>query len=118
MNYRLYEARDKQQVEKLCKKHNIDLPVDSVIYVAENEGNVVGIAGIMVEGWIEPLISENPVSSVKLYERTIKELKLLGFRRVRIICDQKFEKLYNKVGFKKIGTGKILMEKELKDGTE
>jgi len=116
MNYRIYERQDQQQVEALCRKYHIALPFDSVVYVAEQDGKIIGIAGIMVEGWIEPLISENPVASVKLYKRTIKELELLGFNKVKIMCDPKYEKLYNKVGFKRIGIDKILMEKEIQDG--
>lgn len=114
MMYRNYIAEDKDEVIALCNKHGIDVPENSMLFVAEDENDkVVGICGIRAEFFIEPLISENPISAVKLFNKTIKHLQNSQIKRVRCICKEKFARTYEKVGFEQIEKHKIIMEKEL-----
>ena len=86
MNYRYYLPEDKEQVEKLCDKYKIEVPKQSMVFVAANE-KIHGFIGIKGEVFIEPLISENPLVTGNLFERAIKHLKLRGVKRIRCVCD-------------------------------
>lgn len=114
MIYRNYIAEDKEQVLALCNKYGIDVPQKSMLFVAEDDqGKIKGIIGVRGEVFIEPLISDNPISAVKLYKEVIKYLKYGNVSRVRCICKEKFIKTYRKVGFEQIEKEKVIMEKEL-----
>ena len=114
MIYRNYIAEDKKQIKELCEKYDIGLPERSMLFVAEDDNDkIVGFIGIKGEVFIEPLISENPVSAVKLFEKAIKHFKNSGIKTIRCICKKEFAETYKKAGFYQVEEEKILMEKEI-----
>lgn len=114
MIYRNYIPEDKDQVKALCDQHGIDLPERSMLFVAEDDnGKIAGFSGIRGEIFLEPLISNNPIAAVKLFEKTIKHFRDSGVNRVRCICKPERKELFEKVGFRQIEEDKILMEKEV-----
>jgi hypothetical protein len=118
MNYRPYKEDDFERLRQYCSYAGIALPdKGSHLYIAvDKENNICGIIGVKQEIFIEPLISDNPLIANKLYEDIIRNIEISGFKKVRCICNPKFEKLFGKKGFRKIEENKIIMEKEVCDG--
>lgn len=118
MNYRPYKEDDFEALRQYCAYAGISLPDSgSHLYIAlDDKNNITGIIGVKQEIFIEPLIADNPLIGNKLYEDILRNLRISGFKKVRCICNPKFEKLFGKKGFKKIEESKIIMEKEVSDG--
>ena len=112
MNYRYYITEDLEQIEKLCDKHKIEVPKQSMVFVADN-GKIHGFIGIKGEVFIEPLISENPLVTGNLFNKVIKHLKQRGVKKVRCICDSQNSKLFEKIGFNIIENDKVIMERRI-----
>jgi len=110
--YRNAIPEDYEQISKLCCKNDIAFPRNSHVIVAEHSGVIVGLVGVKTEVFIEPLISENPIAAVKLFDRIEAAVKLSGAKRVRCLTDLSHEDLFTKAGFITIENSKILMQKE------
>ena len=115
MKYRYYIPGDEEQVTDLCEKNRIAVPKDAMVIVAEDDkGKIVGIAGLKLEAFFEPLISTNSIVSAKLFLRIMGACRnLIKKDNVKCVCDPKYEKLYNKAGFIRIEENKIIMEKKV-----
>lgn len=115
MIYRDFEENDTQQIKDLCGKHKIGEPKLAHIIVAEEGKRIVGFIALKNVVFIEPMISENPIASKKLFvlaERVLEENKI---RTVRCFCKINKKKLYSKVGFQQVFEDQIIMEKNYKD---
>lgn len=115
MIYREYiEQTDYEQVKALCDKHGLPFPHNTTLRVAVNEsGKIEGLLGTQIRVFIEPLISENPIAAVRLYEQAVQVIKKIGANSIRCICNSEKKGLYEKVGFNQIENNKILMQKEI-----
>ena len=115
MKYRSFQEKDFEDIKLLCEKNNIDLPYrNSFVIIAENEnGQIVGFGSIANLAFIEPLISDNPVVAVNLYNQLLGVAMNQGIKEIFCYCNEKREELYNKAGFEKSQAEKILMRKEL-----
>jgi len=115
MNYRFYLPEDYKQIERLCDKYKIKVPKKSTVYVAVNDDNnkICGFIGIKGDVFIEPLISENSLVTINLFNKAIRHLKNRDIRNIRCVCSKEKVKLFEKIGFKEIEQNKIIMEKEL-----
>ena len=110
--YRNAIPEDYEQIRELCCKNDIAFPRNSHVIVAEHGGVIVGLAGVKTEVFIEPLISENPIAAVKLFDRIEAAVKLSGAKRVRCIASLENEDRFVKVGFTTVENNKIIMQKE------
>jgi len=60
---------------------------------------------------IEPMVSENPIVAVKLWNYVEEKIKKGGIKVVRCFADTKKEKTYKKVGFYRIFKKMLFLEK-------
>ena len=107
MNYRVAKVEDTAQILALCSEHKIE-PPSGKIFVAEQEGRIIGICAAKMQAIIEPLISENPAASAKLVSMAEGLLIGTGNKSVMVLTD-KYENLFTKYGFIKLD--KTVMEK-------
>ena len=114
MTYRNYIPEDFEKIVAICRKHKIDVPVQSLVFVAvDDDDELQGVAGIRHDVFLEPLISENPVVAGKLYKETLKHLKDSGIKNVKIYCDKSKAKQFEKVGFTPFEPNLVFMQKEI-----
>jgi len=115
MIYREYiEQTDRKQVEKLCDKYGLPFPHNSNLRVAVSEsGEIKGLLGTQIRIYLEPLIAENPICGMKLYEEAIEVIKKIGANTVRCVCNTERKGLYERIGFFQIEQNKVQMQKEI-----
>ena len=112
MRTRDYKVEDFEQVKSLAEKHGLNLPSDSKIIVAEsNTGKIEGFVALRSVLMIEPMVSENPIVAVKLWNYVEEKIKKGGIKVVRCFADTKKEKTYKKVGFYRIFKKMLFLEK-------
>lgn len=114
---RRYVPEDLDQIKSLCERFKIAVPYESEVWVDDSNGKILGFIGRTAVPFIEPLITTNPGTGLKLYKKILNLFqsdKNVTF--VRCITDRKNEELYKKLGFQTIETDKILMEKEINHG--
>src|SRR3990167_4575914 len=103
MKYRLGRTDDIPQIEELCKKQNLPTPTLQLCFVADDEGKIVGFISLSIEAVIDCLISENPVSAVRLMDMMMGACT--GHKRV--ICQTKRENVVEsakRYGFHDLGS--------------
>lgn len=114
MIYRNYIPGDFEKVVEICKQHKIDVPLQSLVFVAVDDNDAIqGVAGIRHEVFLEPLISDNPIVAGKLYKETLQYLKDKGIKNIKIYCDKSKVKQFEKVGFTQFEPDLIFMQKEI-----
>ena len=115
MKYRSFQEKDFDDIKLLCEKNNIDLPHrNSFVIVAENNnGQIVGFGSIANLAFIEPLISDNPVVAVNLYNQLLGVAMNQGIKELYCYCNEEREEVFNKVGFEKFQAEKLILRKEL-----
>ena len=114
MNYRLAKQEDQVEIDRLCLKNKLNPPSGhGIIFIAEDEEGIVGLIKVSSEAFIEPLVSENPLASEKLFIMAQGFLHAQKISTIRCLCNQDKVELYKKVGFDTLTEDKILMEKVL-----
>lgn len=121
INYRKYDEDDFEQINDLCKKHDLAIPVNSdLLFVAANdEENIIGIGGIKTVVQINPLISENPLVATSLWNHLSGALQSMNIDSCQLLVDKDnyyLQELYKKVGFNIKESNKIIMEKYFNGG--
>jgi len=112
MRIRDYKKEDYEQVKTLAVKHGLNLPSDSKIIVAESySGKIEGFVSVRNVLFIEPIVSDNPIMAVKLWNYVEEKIKKGGIKVVRCFADSKKEKTYKKVGFYRIFKKMLFLEK-------
>jgi len=109
MTYRLARTDDVPQIEELCKKEGLEFPNLKLCFVAEHEKKIVGFINMAIEAVIDTLISENPISAVRLTDMMIGACSIHN----RVICYTKRDSVAReaeKYGFKNIGTTTVLIK--------
>jgi len=119
ISYRLYKKEDFPDVARFCKEHDYQPlvlfnPRATVMIAVNTEtGSIEGIAGIKIEAFFEPLISDNPIVAVGLQQR-IEGLAIGSrYENIRCVCGKEKQKLYEKAGYELLEDNKIIMEKNL-----
>ena len=114
MKYKILETEEEvKQVIALCEKHKINAPTSGIVIIAIEDHKVVGIIGIKKVAMIEPLISENPLVALGLYERAEGIMLEKGEKVARGYTSVANEKLFNKFGYKEVFQDEIILEKIL-----
>ena len=114
MRYRWFEEKDGESIKFLCDKNQIALPhPESSILVAEDEGQIEGFAGLVNLTFLEPLISDNPIAAVKLFDLIQGILINQKIKNLYCYCDPDKRELFEKAGFSVFQENKILMKKEI-----
>lgn len=114
IKYRSFQETDFDSIKFLCDKNKINLPhQNSLIVVAEEEGNLEGFIGMAQLTFIEPLISENPVVANNLYHEIAGAAIGQGVKELYCYCDENKRELFEKSGFSIFQTDKILMKKNI-----
>lgn len=114
---RLFEKEDYSECYDFCLDHKINFPHEaSLILVSVNEtGGIDGIAGLVTEYRIEPLIAKNPHTANKL-GRMIEGFAVgSGIKTIKAhVQDSKesFINLLEKDGFEIIDKSVTIMEKK------
>lgn len=114
MKYRSIREEDVERIKVLCDKNNIAYPhQNSIVFIAEDQNEIVGFVGITSLPFIEPLISENPVVANNLHQMAIGFLLAQEAKNVFCYCNEDKVELYEKAGFKVFEKNKIIMRKEM-----
>lgn len=115
MDVRLYKPDDETAVKEFAKKHNLEFNLNaSIVIIAEDDNkNIIGLSSIRSVAFIEPFISENPLTSFKLYATTIKLLEKLEQPIVRCFTTPEHKELFEKVGFEQVFCDSIILEKKI-----
>lgn len=111
MNIRESKIEDVEQIKALCKKYGLEISREAKVIVAENNyGKITGFIAIRPVIFIEPMICENPIASVKLWKYVKDKLTDGGVGITRIFIKKKYYNLLKKLGFKRIFNKEIPME--------
>lgn len=112
---REFKLKDLSQLKSLAKQHNLVLPPNGMVNVAEDSGQIIGMMLIRLVPTIEPFICTNPLVAKKLYDTTIKQVETVMSDLNIIRCYVKPEhfNLYSKLGFYKVFEKQIIMERNL-----
>ena len=114
MRYRWMEIKDGESIKFLCDKNQIALPhPESSILVAEDEGEIEGFAGLVNLTFLEPLISDNPLVAVKLFDLIQGILINQKIKSLYCYCSDDKVELFKKAGFEIFQEKKVLMRKEI-----
>jgi len=109
---RRYVPEDLEQIKSLCERFNIAVPYQSEVWVDDSDGKVLGFIGRKAVPFIEPLISTNPGTGLKLFQKINDLFIAEEVKYVWSLTDVKHEKLFQKFGFVTIENNKLVMEKE------
>jgi hypothetical protein len=110
MTYRLYTDEDKKQVDELLKKYNMSLSDETMIYVAEHEGKIIGLTAARPVIEIT-LISENPLVGYKLINIMENIIKKTRAGIIRAICKPERKELFGRFLYKDAFPGQCVLEK-------
>ena len=114
MIYRLAKIEDVEQIDALCKRESIAIPIGGTTIVAENDGKIVGFVNFEPITLVCGFVSDNPLSFNVLYEKMETAIEIFGAKRVMLFPKNKgVEGLANKKGFKVTNRGMDIMEKML-----
>lgn len=116
MIIREYKAEDLEQLITLAQQHNLLLPPNGMVNVAEgSDGQIKGMMLIRLVPTIEPFICTNPVTAKKLFETTMEQINQVMKDHNIIRCYVKPEHvdLFSKFGFYKVFENNIIMERNI-----
>lgn len=112
MKIREYKPEDYDKVKDLAEKHNLNLPSEGKIILAEDdEGRIVSFINFRMVLFIEPFVSENPLAGKKLFDEAEKRIKEGNLRIVRCFTDVNNKELLEKLGFYEINELLVPFEK-------
>jgi len=109
MTYRLAKEQDVPQIRELCEREKFLFPNLQLCFVAENEGKIVGFVNMALEPMIDVLISDNPISGVRLMDMVIGSC----YMHKRVLCQTRTEavvKQAEKYGFTNLGNMNVLIK--------
>jgi hypothetical protein len=119
MIIRAYIRSDEDQIQELAKKHNISVPDYGEILVAEtDDGKIIGFINLRTVVMIEPLISENPLATNKLFDEAMLRLKIKKAPIVRAFVKKGNKNLADRVGFNEVFCDEIIIEKIIEPLTD
>ena len=115
MNVRFYKPEDEEAVKEFSVRHKIsfDLGNRIIVLVEDDEKNIKGVGAIRSVAFIEPLISEHPIATYKVYDTLMQLLKKLNQPIVRCITGVENKRLFEKIGFEEVFQDQIIMEKNI-----
>lgn len=106
---------DYDKVFDLCKEADLNSPEGVVLMAVNTEtGELVGLLGISLDVYIEPMISRNPVIANNLFYMAVG-MQTGRTDKIHCVLDEGnslIEMYEKKLGFKVRGT-KVIMRKEL-----
>lgn len=106
------EKKDLLQLTLLAKKHNLNFPSEGKVFVCEDsEGKIKACTNVRMVLFIEPFIAEDPISGKRLWDFVEKKIKENKVRIIRCFARKENIELYEKIGFYKIFSDHISMEK-------
>lgn len=113
MKIREFKAEDLEQLVTLAQQHNLLIPPNGMINVAEGEDGIRGMMLVRMVPSIEPFICTNPLTAKKLFETTMQQLdKLLKDDNiVRCYVKKENAETFKKLGFYEVFNNHIIMEK-------
>jgi len=115
MIYRLYNpTTDKDKCKALCDKHKVAFKESTIALVAESPtGDIIAYANIQLSVLIEPLVSDNKMSTIKMLQSGSRYIKS-AFPDHKFICYTQNIKLINIItkifGFRHIKNTNVLEE--------
>jgi len=111
MKIRAGKQEDLEQLMKLAEKHNILLPGEGTIFVAETEaGKIEGFVNMRSVMMIEPFICENPLVANKIWEYIKERSEKGNIKILRCFAQKKHTKLFKRLGFYRIFAKNIPLE--------
>lgn len=114
MKVRIYNVKDESSVNTLLNEYDMSCADDCIKLVAEDDNETIrGICAIRFVPMIEPLVANNPKAGTMLFTAAEELLKQMNSKIVRAFCDKSYVELFSKVGFERVFSGEIIMEKIL-----
>lgn len=115
MNVRFYKPEDAEAVRQFAEKHNITFNLDNriIVLVEDDDKQIRSIGAIRSVAFIEPLISENPLGTYKIYTALMQLLEKMNQPIVRCITTENNKALFEKLDFEQVFQDQIIMEKNI-----
>lgn len=115
MIIREFKTEDIDQLVTLAQQHNLLLPPNGMVNVAEGSDGIKGMMLVRLVPTIEPFICTNPVTAKKLFETTMEQINQVMKDHNIIRCYVKPEHvdLFSKFGFYKVFENNIIMERNI-----
>lgn len=113
VNYRLAKVEDATQIDALCKREGLATPCSGTIYVAEDNGKVVGFISFAPVHLVDCFVSDSAIASNVLYEKMASVLEAVGAKRIVMVSQSiDAEDFAEKKGFHKTNEAVNIFEKE------
>lgn len=113
VNYRLAKVEDASQIDALCKRENLASPCSGTVYVAEDNGKIVGFISFAPVHLVDCLVGDSALVANVLYEKMASVLETVGAKRVMMISQNgNIEDLATQKGFHKTNEAVNIFEKE------
>lgn len=112
MIIRDYNSSDFDDIEELKRKFNISVPEEGKMIVAWDElkKKVVGFLVLRPVIMIEPIVSENPIAAIKLFDHSQVMLSINGAKVCRAFTKGKVKEQLLKKGWYQAFEGLDIME--------
>jgi hypothetical protein len=82
MTYRKAEDKDKDAINELAVSSGFHPPNIGICFVAEDNGKIVGYVNSGIVGFVESIVSKNPISSVRLFSMAEGAIQQTGIKPV------------------------------------
>lgn len=115
MIIREFKTEDLEQLVTLAQQHNLLLPPNGLVNVAEGNNGIIGMMLVRLVPTIEPFICTNPITAKKLFETTMKQIEevMQDHNIIRCYVKPEHVDLFSKFGFNKVFQNHIIMERNL-----
>lgn len=114
MDYRIAQTKEEfELLSEYASRYDFTVDPNSVVIYAVDEGKIKGLISLKNIVVVEPLISENSLTTHALWNMALGILLSRGVREVRANTKTQNVPLYERLGFDVIFPGQVIMEKEL-----
>lgn len=113
MKIRWFEKEDLDEIQALSNKKKILLPDTGIMIIAEREdGSIAGFVNLRSTYTIEPLVSESPIVTYRLFHNALACAESMGCKAVRAVVkkDDTTMSLAERVGFKEVFNNQTIIE--------
>ena len=115
-SYKIARTDDLKEIEEYCKENNVSCDGCSNLFVARNEeGKVVGVAGVKRVYQIEPLVSESARITQILGEKAMALISTVAPEAIALVKSDKVDyiKVLSEYGFTITDDSMIVLKKEV-----
>lgn len=100
MDIRLYVDSDYEKVKEFIERNGLTMPTEGQLIINEDDtGEIKAVVNLRKVIFIEPLVSESPLYTKKLWDYVEDNIRKNAIKIVRCVAEEKNINLFKKVGF-------------------